>query len=111
MSENNHVEKLKPYEQVSLNRTVIKVGAKWCRACKDSKESYEEIANQHGRITFYEIDSDRFIKEKSMMKEINNIVKKTSALPTFYFFRKNKLIGEVEGFKRSKIESYVDRLE
>lgn len=111
MSDKTHVKKLKPHHQVSLDHAVVKVGAKWCKACRESAESYEKMAKKYDKIDFYDVDADRFDKEKSMMKDINKIVKKTSAMPTFYFFRKGKIVGSVEGYSTSKFKMYLAAIE
>lgn len=111
MSDKTHVKKLKPYQQISLDHAVVKVGAKWCKACRESADSYEKMAKKYGNIDFYDIDADRFDKEKSEMKDINKIVKQTKAMPTFYFFRKGKLIHSVEGYSTSKFKMYLAAIE
>jgi len=110
MSKHSHVKKLKPYDQVSLNRAVFKVGAKWCRACKECKPEYEELAEKYDKIKFYSIDSDAFDEDRSEMKEIRKICKDTKALPTFFFFRNGKLVNQLAGFKGSKFKIALSEL-
>lgn len=107
MDNKKYAKRLKPENNVSLDKAIFKVGNKNCPVCVNSKDAYEEVASKYKDISFYNVDSDLFDRKRSEMKEIRKIVSNTRALPSFYFFHNGAMVRKVEGFNPRKFERYV----
>jgi len=105
-----YVKRLKPNRKINLNKSVIKVEAKWCGACQNNKSKYENIAFKNQNISFYRVDIDVFSKEKSSEKIINKIISETASLPTFYFIQNEKVVGKIKGYDSKKFQQNLDKL-
>lgn len=111
MEENkNFVKNLKPNKKINLNKTVIKVEAKWCTACQNNKSRYEKFAFKNQNILFYKANVDLFLKEKSIENLINKIISETTSLPTFYFIQDGKVVAKMKGYDSQKFRQNLKKL-
>lgn len=81
--------------EVGEKLAVVEFFAIWCGPCKFATPEYETIANEFTNVVFMKIDAD---DNEALMLEFE-----ITALPTYLFFKSNKLVDKYIG---SQLENF-----
>jgi thioredoxin 1 len=80
---------------------VVDFFATWCGPCKRIAPFIEELSNKHTNVVFLKVDVDE-LGETSAREGV-------SAMPTFYFYKGGKKVGDVVGASNAKIQELVEK--
>lgn len=84
-------------------RVVIDFFATWCPPCRMIGPVFEEFSKKYGsKVSFLKVDVD----------EVRAVAQKCGigSMPTFQGYYKGKLVGEVVGADRVKVEALIQRI-
>jgi thioredoxin 1 len=84
------------------SRCVVKFGATWCTPCKRFAPEFERLAKNHSDVLFISIDVD---ENPDTANEL-----KVGALPTFVFYKNEKIMHTQQGVDLLKFETSLQYL-
>jgi len=87
----------------SDNLSVVDFSAEWCGPCLQIAPRIDQLASQNPNVSFYKVDVDR----ASDIAARSNI----TAMPTFQFYKKGKLLATVVGANYGAVKDKVQKLQ
>lgn len=84
----------------SNEKVLVQYGAKWCGNCRMIKPKFKRLGEANTEIEFVYVDAEKF-PESRQLAEVSN-------LPTFAYFEKGELVGQVMGTKFEKVEELIN---
>lgn len=89
--------------EISLDRVVLYLGAKWCGPCKRYLPEYRTFAQDYCDdfdVNFYYVDIDAFSSPNDILtSEVQN----TESVPTVLVYLKNKLVQKISPWNRDEL--------
>jgi thioredoxin 1 len=87
------------------NIIIIKIGADWCTPCKSISPFYNLLAlnNKNPNIIYTEVDTTT--AEDNLLDFLD-----VKSLPTFIFYKNNKILNKIIGCDKIILSTYIDTL-
>ncbi|KAJ2796601.1 hypothetical protein H4R20_005479 [Coemansia guatemalensis] len=81
-------------------KVVVDFNASWCSACKAMKPVFDKLSKDHDDVVFLSVDVDQATDIASD--------EHIRSMPTFKFIENGKVVEEVVGANKQKLESTMD---
>lgn len=85
------------------NLIVVDFFATWCGPCKMIAPKFVKMSEKYTDVSFYKIDCDNM-----NMRNVCNAYE-IKSMPTFCFFRDQKMVGKLSGANPDAIEKLINQ--